>query len=93
MYLFLELTYFFLTVAHYHKTLSNAYDFFMRGEEILSGGQRIHSPSLLVEQMGRQGIDPASMQGYLSAFKLGCPPHGGGGIGKCLVPSHFVASN
>ena len=25
-------------------TLSNSYDFFMRGEEILSGAQRIHDP-------------------------------------------------
>jgi len=54
----------------------------MRGEEILSGGQRIHTPSLLIEQMKRQGIDPSSMQSYINAFKLGCPPHGGGGIGK-----------
>jgi aspartyl/asparaginyl-tRNA synthetase len=54
----------------------------MRGEEILSGAQRIHDPILLAEQMGRKGIEPESMKAYLDAFKLGCPPHGGGGIGK-----------
>jgi aspartyl-tRNA synthetase len=63
-------------------TLSNSYDFFMRGEEILSGAQRIHDPAFLEESMKRVGIDPASMQGYLDAFKLGAPPHGGGGIGE-----------
>ena len=61
----------------------------MRGEEILSGAQRIHDPILLAEQMKEKGIDPESMKGYLDAFKLGCPPHGGGGIGKshllCLI--------
>jgi aspartyl/asparaginyl-tRNA synthetase len=79
----------FLSHSH-NQTLSNAYDFFMRGEEILSGGQRIHEPSLLIEQMKRQEIDPASMQGYLSAFKLGCPPHGGGGIGECFPVNSMV---
>ena len=53
----------------------------MRGEEILSGAQRIHDPTLLSEQMVSKGIDPESMKSYLDAFKLGCPPHGGGGIG------------
>jgi len=64
------------------STLSNSYDFFLRGEEILSGAQRIHDPAFLTERMKVAGIDPASMQGYLDAFRLGAPPHGGGGIGE-----------
>jgi aspartyl-tRNA synthetase len=56
----------------------------MRGEEILSGGQRIHSPALLVEKMKQKGIDPSSMEAYINAFRLGCPPHGGGGIGEWI---------
>ncbi|GJJ09741.1 hypothetical protein Clacol_003965 [Clathrus columnatus] len=64
-------------------TLSNSYDFFMRGEEILSGAQRIHEPNLLIEKMQEKGIDPASMQAYVDAFRLGCPPHAGGGIDMC----------
>ena len=63
-------------------TLSNSYDFFMRGEEILSGAQRVHDPAFLTERMKEAGIDPKSMQGYLDAFRLGAPPHGGGGIGE-----------
>lgn len=64
-------------------SVSNSYDFFMRGEEILSGAQRIHDPAVLEESMKKVGIDPKSMQGYLDAFRLGAPPHGGGGIGEC----------
>lgn len=64
--------------------LSNSYDFFMRGEEILSGAQRIHDPAFLSERMKAAGINPADMSGYLDAFKLGAPPHGGGGIGTYL---------
>ncbi|KAG8954961.1 aspartate--tRNA ligase dps1 [Tulasnella sp. 424] len=60
---------------------SNSYDFFMRGEEILSGAQRIHDPTFLTKRMQECGVDPASMKGYLDAFKVGAPPHGGGGIG------------
>jgi aspartyl/asparaginyl-tRNA synthetase len=44
------------------STLSNSYDFFMRGEEILSGAQRIHDADFLVERMKVAGIDPASMR-------------------------------
>jgi aspartyl/asparaginyl-tRNA synthetase len=54
--------------------LSNSYDFFLRGEEILSGGQRIHDAPLLEERMKEAGIDPASMKDYLDGFKYGCPP-------------------
>lgn len=54
----------------------------MRGEEILSGAQRIHDPAFLTKRMRECGVDPESMKGYLDAFKVGAPPHGGGGIGK-----------
>ena len=74
-------------------TLSHSYDFFMRGEEILSGAQRIHDPALLAEQMRAKGVDPASMESYLNAFKLGCPPHGGGGIGLERVLMLFLKLN
>ena len=57
------------------QKLSNSYDFFMRGEEILSGAQRVHEAPLLVERMKQAGINPDDMKPYLDAFKLGCPPH------------------
>lgn len=62
--------------------LSNSCDFFIRGEEILSGGQRIHNAPMLEKRMKAAGIEPSTMQDYLSGFRQGCPPHGGGGIGR-----------
>ncbi|KAF9579611.1 aspartate--tRNA ligase dps1 [Lunasporangiospora selenospora] len=60
---------------------SNSYDFFIRGEEILSGAQRIHDPDFLIERAKAHGIDPVSIKSYVDAFRMGAPPHGGGGIG------------
>ncbi|KAK7058916.1 aspartate--tRNA ligase dps1 [Paramarasmius palmivorus] len=74
-------------------TLSNSYDFFMRGEEILSGAQRIHDPKVLAEKMLAKGVDPESMKGYMDAFRMGCPPHGGGGIGLERVLMLFLKLN
>ncbi|KAE9411062.1 aspartate-tRNA ligase [Gymnopus androsaceus JB14] len=74
-------------------TLSNSYDFFMRGEEILSGAQRVHDPKLLEKQMRAKGVDPESMKGYMDAFRLGCSPHGGGGIGLERVLMLFLKLN
>lgn len=61
--------------------VSNSYDMFMRGEEILSGAQRIHDPEFLTERAKHHGIDIQKISAYIEAFRLGCPPHAGGGIG------------
>lgn len=60
---------------------SNSYDMFMRGEEILSGAQRIHDPEFLTERAKVHGIDLEKIKPYIDSFRFGCPPHGGGGIG------------
>jgi aspartyl/asparaginyl-tRNA synthetase len=60
---------------------SNSYDMFMRGEEIISGAQRVHDPQLLTERAKHHGIDLNKIASYIDAFKYGCPPHAGGGIG------------
>ncbi|GAA5844452.1 hypothetical protein JCM11251_001667 [Rhodosporidiobolus azoricus] len=73
--------------------LSNSYDFFMRGEEILSGAQRVHDPELLVERIKQAGINPDEMKNYVDAFRLGCPPHAGGGIGLERVVMLFLQIN
>ncbi|KAH7883642.1 aspartyl-tRNA synthetase [Phlebopus sp. FC_14] len=74
-------------------SLSNSYDFFMRGEEILSGAQRVHDAEFLSQQMRAKGIDPESMKGYVDSFRIGCPPHGGGGIGLERVLMLFLKLN
>jgi len=69
---------------------SNSYDMFMRGEEILSGAQRIHDPELLTERAKAHSIDLEKIQAYIDAFKYGCPPHAGGGIGLERVVMLFL---
>ncbi|KAI0782115.1 aspartyl-tRNA synthetase, cytoplasmic [Abortiporus biennis] len=70
--------------------LSNAFDIFIRGEEVLSGGQRIHSASMLEKRMSELNVDPESMKDYLNGFRWGCPPHGGGGVGLERVVMLFL---
>lgn len=60
---------------------SNSYDMFMRGEEILSGAQRIHDPELLTQRAKHHGIAIDTIQSYIDSFRYGAPPHAGGGIG------------
>jgi len=60
---------------------SNSYDMFMRGEEIISGAQRIHDPNFLIERAKHHQIDIEKIAAYIDAFRYGCPPHAGGGIG------------
>jgi len=62
-------------------TLSNSYDFFIRGEEILSGAQRVHEPELLTRQAREKGVPPESIKSYIDSFRHGALPHGGGGVG------------
>lgn len=62
-------------------TLSNSYDLFIRGQEIVSGAQRVHDVNLLVERATAMGIPISSIQSYIDAFKHGAVPHAGGGIG------------
>ncbi|ODV66314.1 aspartyl-tRNA synthetase [Hyphopichia burtonii NRRL Y-1933] len=71
---------------------SNSYDFFMRGEEILSGAQRIHDAKFLSERLKAHEVDPnvPGMKEYVDAFNYGCPPHAGGGIGLERVLMFFL---
>jgi aspartyl-tRNA synthetase len=62
-------------------TLSNSYDFFIRGEEIVSGAQRVHEPELLTRQAREKGVPPESIKSYIDSFRHGALPHGGGGVG------------
>ncbi|KAI8902643.1 hypothetical protein BC833DRAFT_616574 [Globomyces pollinis-pini] len=60
---------------------SNSYDFFMRGEEIMSGAQRVHDAEFLTKRAIEFGVDLKTIQPYLDAFKFGVSPHAGGGVG------------
>jgi len=50
--------------------------------KILTGGQRIHDPDMLLERMKSLYIQPiGALEEYVQGFKWGCPPHAGAGIG------------
>lgn len=81
----------FYTMPDAHdERYSNSYDMFMRGEEILSGAQRIHDADMLVERAKHHQVDLAKIQSYIDSFKYGCPPHAGGGIGLERVTMLFL---
>lgn len=63
------------------ERFTNSYDFFMRGEEITSGAQRIHDPVLLEQRAKECGLTVETIKDYINAFKYGAPPHGGAGFG------------
>lgn len=63
------------------KKYSKGFDFEYKGEEMASGGQREHRYDILVQQIKEKGLKPKDFEPYLSAFKYGCPPHGGFGLG------------
>ena len=69
---------------------TNSYDIFLRGEEIVSGAQRIHDPVMLLEVAKSKGVDLAPVQPYVDAFKYGAFPHGGGGVGLERVVMLFL---
>lgn len=63
------------------ERFTNSFDIFLRGQEITTGGQRIHNHRLLEERMKKAGIEPISMQEYMQGFEFGVLPHAGCGIG------------
>ena len=69
---------------------TNSFDAFIRGEEVLSGAQRIHDYDLLLQKVKEKEINPETLSDYLNAFKLGAPAHGGAGIGLERVVKLFV---
>jgi aspartyl-tRNA synthetase len=71
---------------------SNSYDFFMRGEEIMSGAQRINDAAELEAAMVARGLSPHNegFEDYLNAFRQGCPPHAGGGLGLNRIVQFFL---
>jgi nondiscriminating aspartyl-tRNA synthetase len=60
---------------------SNSFDLLFRGQELVTGGQRLHRHSDYLAAILARGEDPAAYSGYLEAFAHGMPPHGGFAIG------------
>ncbi|KAL1841778.1 hypothetical protein VTJ49DRAFT_6616 [Mycothermus thermophilus] len=60
---------------------TNSFDIFIRGQEITTGGQRIHWPEELRKRMVQAGMEPSGLDEYLQGFEYGVLPHAGCGIG------------
>lgn len=71
-------------------TRSNSYDLFIRGEEIVSGAQRVHDVNLLIQRANHWKVPISSIQGYIDSFRHGAHPHAGGGIGLERVVMLFL---
>jgi nondiscriminating aspartyl-tRNA synthetase len=61
--------------------LTRGLDLLFRGVEITSGGQRIHRPEVLLNELRKRKMDEAAFADYLEVFRHGMPPHGGFAIG------------
>ena len=60
---------------------SNSFDLLFRGQELVTGGQRLHRYPDYLAAIRARGEDPAAYADYLEAFAHGMPPHGGFAIG------------
>ena len=70
--------------------LTDSFDVLFRGLEISTAGQRIHLVNDLKKSIEEKGLDPKNYDFYMQAFKYGCPPHGGFGIGLERVTALFL---
>jgi aspartyl/asparaginyl-tRNA synthetase len=54
---------------------SNSYDMFVRGEEIISGAQRVHDADLLAKRIKAHGVSiEGGLKDYVDAFRYGAMP-------------------
>ncbi|GMN39774.1 hypothetical protein TIFTF001_008998 [Ficus carica] len=84
----------FYTMPCYdNPAYSNSFDVFIRGEEIISGAQRVHVPEFLAECAEACGIDVKTISTYIDSFRYGAPPHGGFGVGLERVVMLFCGLN
>eukprot|EP00013_Stygamoeba_regulata_P020200 CAMPEP_0177650362 /NCGR_PEP_ID=MMETSP0447-20121125/11900_1 /TAXON_ID=0 /ORGANISM="Stygamoeba regulata, Strain BSH-02190019" /LENGTH=574 /DNA_ID=CAMNT_0019153223 /DNA_START=197 /DNA_END=1921 /DNA_ORIENTATION=+ len=81
---------FYTMIKEEDPNYTNSYDFFVRGEEICSGAQRIHDYDMLCERAKAHEIPLESIAGYLDSFKYGAPMHGGGGVGMERILMLFL---
>ncbi|KAG9448732.1 hypothetical protein H6P81_008697 [Aristolochia fimbriata] len=84
----------FYTMPSYDDSrYSNSFDVFIRGEEIISGAQRIHDPEVLTARAVECGIDVKTISTYIDSFRYGSFPHGGFGVGLERVVMLFCGLN
>ncbi len=60
---------------------SEGFDCIYNGLEITSGGQRIHTPDLLLKRIKHKGMKIDGLMDYVNSFRYGAAPHSGWSIG------------
>ncbi|WP_051265433.1 aspartate--tRNA(Asn) ligase [Nakamurella lactea] len=60
---------------------TNSFDLLFRGQELVTGGQRLHRYPDYLAALASRGERPDAYAGYLQGFRHGMPPHGGFAIG------------
>lgn len=60
---------------------TNSFDLLFRGQELVTGGQRLHRYSDYIAALEARGDSADNYTTYLAAFAHGMPPHGGFAIG------------
>ncbi|WP_020373429.1 aspartate--tRNA(Asn) ligase [Sulfobacillus thermosulfidooxidans] len=60
---------------------SRSFDLLFRGQELVTGGQRLHCYDDYVSALTARHLNPERFDSYLMAFRYGMPPHGGFAIG------------
>jgi nondiscriminating aspartyl-tRNA synthetase len=64
-----------------NPNLTNSYDIILRGNEILSGSQRVNDYNMLINNAKLKNVSIENLKEYIDSFKYGSPLHGGGGFG------------
>ena len=80
---------FYTMIDPHDSNYTNSYDFFMRGEEITSGAQRIHDPEFLTKRAKECGIAIDTIKDYIDSFKYGASAHAGAGFGLERIVKFF----
>ncbi|WP_053960730.1 aspartate--tRNA(Asn) ligase [Sulfobacillus thermosulfidooxidans] len=60
---------------------SRSFDLLFRGQELVTGGQRLHRYDDYVSALTARHLSVELFDSYLMAFRYGMPPHGGFAIG------------
>ncbi|MGC4189901.1 MAG: aspartate--tRNA(Asn) ligase [Thermomicrobiales bacterium] len=71
---------------------SNSFDLLFRGQEIITGGQRLHEYDAYLAALAERGLDAGPFAGYLEAFRHGMPPHGGFALGVERMIAQLVGA-
>jgi nondiscriminating aspartyl-tRNA synthetase len=71
---------------------SNSFDLLFRGQELVTGGQRLHRYADYLASLQSRGLSAAPFASYLDAFRYGMPAHGGFAIGLERLLMQLVAA-